>query len=459
MDPRTLLEIAVMAGGTLYGEGEAEVLKVSTDTRSLQRGDLFIALRGVHFDGHAYLQNAREKGAVGAMVERVDRASRLPQIEVFNTTEALQRLAKVYREQLSLRSIGITGSNGKTSVKEMIGAVLGRRFDTLKTAGNLNNHFGVPLTMLNANSNHEVGVFEAGMNHAGEIAPLAAIIQPEIAVVTNVGVAHIGNLGSREAIAREKSVLAEAVPVTGWIVLHAADEYSEWIARRCRGKVILAGIGQGEIQARDIEHKMGGESFTLKFGTESARVFLPLMGEHMIANACMAAAVGFLFGLSIQDCVTGLERTVLPGNRLKMQSVGGIYVINDTYNANPESMVAAFRSAINLPCKGRRVAVLGRMGELGKQSESGHRKVGLEVAKLGFDILITVGTEAELIAQAAKGATETHSVESQQQAVETLLDCLQPGDLVLVKGSNSARMDRVVDALEGLKTRGASRLS
>lgn len=459
MDRKTLSEIARMAGGTLHGGGGTEVLQVSTDSRSLQPGDLFIALRGVNFDGHTYLQTAREKGAVGAMVERVDPASRLPQIEVSNTTKSLQRLAKGYREQLSLRSIGITGSNGKTSVKEMIGAVLARRFNTLKTAGNLNNHLGVPLTMLNADSNHEVGVFEAGMNHAGEIAPLAAIIQPEIAVITNIGVAHIGNLGSREAIAREKAVLAEAVPATGSIVLQVNDDYSDWIARRCRGTVILAGIGRGQIQACEIEHQMGGESFTLHFGTESARVLLPVMGEHMIANACMAAAVGFLFGLSVEECVTGLEQTVLPGNRLKMQRVGAIHIINDTYNANPESMVAAFRSAINLPWKGRRIAVLGRMGELGKQTESGHRRVGLEIAKLGFDMLITVGIEAELIAQAANGLRETYSFESQEQAVATLLDLLQPGDLVLVKGSNSARMDRVVDALQSAQTRAAWSLS
>lgn len=454
MDPRTLEHIAKWVEGQVHGIGTGPVTSVVTDSRAIRRGEFFVALRGERFDGHAFLPAVWEAGAGGALVSEVNlHLSGLPQIEVPDTLSALQGIAKGYRNELCLKAIGVTGSSGKTSTKEMITSVLRERFSVAKTVGNYNNHIGLPLSILGASCADEAGVFEMGMNHAGELAPLCEIARPHIAVITNVGMAHIGHLGTREAIAKEKAVVAEAVPSEGSVVLNANDEFTEWIAARCKARVIRAGINLGDLQARNIEHSDGGAQFTLAYDALSRRVALPVHGEHMIANACLAAAVGIALGLSLEECEAGLTKTTIPGNRLKIQRLGRVLVINDAYNANPESMVAALRTATHFAVKGRRVAALGRMGELGAQSEIGHRQVGRAVAECEFDHLVTVGDEASLMAEAANsaGLKSTKQAKTHEQAIEELLDYLEPGDLLLVKGSLSSAMDRVIAGLEAAK--------
>jgi UDP-N-acetylmuramoyl-tripeptide--D-alanyl-D-alanine ligase len=322
--------------------------------------------------------------------------------------------------------------------------------------GNYNNHIGLPLTVLGTSAADEVGVFEMGMNHAGELAPLCEIARPDFAVITNIGMAHIGYLGSREAIATEKSIVAESVSAGGCVVLNANDDFTDWLAARTKARVIRAGINRGDLQARAIQHTEKGEDFILGHGSESTLVKLPVHGEHMVMNACLAAGVGLSFGLTLEEIACGLAKTAIPGNRLKVQKLGPVLVINDAYNANPESMVAALKTATSFAVRGRRVAALGRMGELGKESDAGHRQVGRAVAELAFDYLVTVGEEARLIAQAANGAglKRTREASSHEQAVEVLLDYLEPGDLLLVKGSLSSAMDRVVRGLETAKGNG-----
>ncbi len=438
----------------MHGMGSAVVTRVLTDSRSIRKGDFFVALRGEQFDGHAFLPAVWEAEAAGALVSEANLSlSGLPQIEVSDTLSGLQRLAKGYRSELRLRAIGVTGSSGKTSTKEMIASVLRERFSVAKTVGNYNNHIGVPLSILGASCADEAGVFEMGMNHAGELAPLCEIARPEVAVITNVGIAHIGFLRTREAIAKEKAVVAESIPAEGIVVLNANDEFTDWIAARCKARVIRAGINLGDLQARDIEHSEKGANFTLVYGAISRRMSLPVHGEHMVMNACLAAAVGIGLDLTLEECAAGLARTTIPGNRLKVQRLGRVLVINDAYNANPESMVAALRTAAHFAVRGRRVAALGRMGELGEQSEIGHRRVGRAVVECEFDHLVTVGDEARLMAEAANsaGLKSTKQANTHEQAIEALLDYLEPGDLLLVKGSLSSAMERVVAGLEAVK--------
>jgi UDP-N-acetylmuramoyl-tripeptide--D-alanyl-D-alanine ligase len=453
MDPRSFEQIAALVGGKLHGVGAEKVTRVVTDSRSIRPGEFFVALSGDQFDGHDFLPAVKEAAAAGALVSHVNvDLNGFTQIEVPETLTALQRLARAYRNQLRLKAIGVTGSSGKTSTKEMIAAVLGERFSVIKTIGNYNNHIGLPLTVLAASSTDDFGVFEMGMNHAGELAPLCEIARPDAAVLTNVGMAHIGYLDTREAIAAEKAVVAEAVPREGFVVLNANDDFTDWIAARCQARIIRAGVGRGDVKALDIDERVKGATFKLEHGGRSTQVSLPVHGEHMVSNACLAAAVGLEFGLTLQECAAGLAKTAIPGNRLKIQHLGPLLVINDAYNANPDSMVAALKTAAQLSVKGRRIAVLGRMGELGKESAAAHRRLGRTVAQLEFDFLVTVGEEARLIAEAARaaGLKSIQQSETHQEAIDALLDYLEPGDLLLVKGSLSSAMDRVVHGLEAV---------
>jgi UDP-N-acetylmuramoyl-tripeptide--D-alanyl-D-alanine ligase len=453
MDPRSFEQIAALVGGKLHGVGAEKVTRVVTDSRSIRAGEFFVALSGDQFDGHDFLPAVKAAAAAGALVSHVNvDLNGFTQIEVPETLTALQRLARAYRNQLRLKAIGVTGSSGKTSTKEMIASVLGERFSVIKTIGNYNNHIGLPLTVLAASSADDFGVFEMGMNHAGELAPLCEIARPDAAVLTNVGMAHIGYLDTREAIAAEKAVVAEAVPAEGFVVLNANDDFTDWIAARCKARIVRAGVGRGDVKALDVDERVKGATFRLEHGGRSTQVLLPVHGEHMVSNACLAAAVGLEFGLTLQECAAGLAKTAIPGNRLKIQHLGPLLVINDAYNANPDSMVAALKTAAQLSVKGRRVAALGRMGELGKESAAAHRRVGRAVAELEFDFLVTVGEEARLIAEAAgsAGLKSTQQSDTHQQAIDALLDYLEPGDLLLVKGSLSSAMDRVVHGLEAV---------
>jgi UDP-N-acetylmuramoyl-tripeptide--D-alanyl-D-alanine ligase len=452
MDSKSLSSISQLVGGELHGAGAIAVTAISTDSRSVQPGEFFVALRGENFDGHSFVPQAARAGAVGALVEHFQ-AGGFPQIVVPDTLEALQRLAAAVRAELPTRFVGITGSNGKTSTKEMVAAMLGETFRVVKTDGNLNNHIGVPLSLLRANREHDFAVLELGMNHPGEIGALAALVRPEIGLITNIGVAHIEFLGSRESIAAEKSALVEEVPPGGTVILNANDDFTSWIAGRTRARVLRAGLGQGDLQAVELVHGAASERFTLRGPDFETRVALPIVGQHMVENAVMAAALGYAVGMSPRQIAAGLGRTTIPGSRLKLQSLGQLTLINDSYNANPDSMIAALRTACNLPVAGRRIAVLGRMGELGEESVTEHERVGLAAAELGFHFLITVGDEARTIATAArrKGLKNAMPTADHAAAVSTLSEVLQAGDVVLVKGSFSARMDRVIAGLEAVE--------
>lgn len=451
MDALPLARLAQFAGGEIVsGNRDLTINRVSTDSRTLRPGDLFVALRGENFDGHRFVTTAVERGAAGVVVDR-DWSESVPDscavLRVAETLAAYQQIAAQYRQTLPLKVVAITGSNGKTSTKDFVAAVLGRRFRVTKTEGNLNNHVGVPRTMLEASARDEIAVWEIGMNRAGEVAALAKLARPDVALITNVGVAHIEFFGTRAAIAAEKGELAEAVGADGTVILNADDDFSASIADRTRGKTIFAGINHGTVRATDVRQTGDGSEFTIVEGAHRCRAQLPVPGSHMVQNALLAIAAGRVFGLSLEECATGLASAALTGARLQIKQIHGLQFIDDSYNANPDSMKAALRTLAAMDSDGRRFAVLGGMAELGAASAQAHREVGEAAAQAGIDELITIGEEAREIARSARsaGLENAAPVASAEAAAEILAERAKPGDVVLVKGSRSARTERVLE--------------
>lgn len=456
MDPRPLAQIAAWLGREAPS-GDVRVQRVVTDSRVVKPGDLFVALHGEKFDGHAFLAAAKAAGAVGAVVSTSAPALwDWPQLLVPDTLAALQGIAAAYRATLPLRTVSVTGSNGKTSTKEMVAAVLGARYRVGKTTGNLNNHIGVPLTLLSFSSEEGFGVVEMGTNHPGELKPLAALARSAAGVITNVGVAHIGHFHSQKAIAVEKASVLEAIGPEGFVVLNANDRFTPFIIARCRAPVITAGLGRGDVQVRDLRFHDQGVVFTLQDGSRAATVELPVLGEHMAANAALAVAVGLRLGVSLAEAARALAGLQLPGGRFRVQKLREMLIVDDAYNANPDSMVAALRTVARMQSGKRKVAVLGRMAELGEESEAGHRRVGRSAAEAGFDCVVTVGDDAAEIgrAAAAAGSPLVRATGSHDEAVQLLQGVLRAGDVVLVKGSASAEMGRVICGLEALEKEG-----
>ncbi len=452
MEALTLQQLVDFSGGRLLrGDAGRLVSAVSTDTRTLQPGEIFLALRGENFDGHDHLRAAADRGASGAIVERSPATAGLPPdfavIEVDDTLAAYQRIAAQYRHTLGgLKVIGITGSNGKTSTKDLTAAVLARRFRVLKTEGNLNNHVGVPRMLLRADHQHDVAVLEMGMNHPGEIAPLARMAAPDVAIITNIGRAHLEFMGSREAIAQEKGMLAEAITAGGTVILNGADEFTPSIVRRVRAQVVTVGSEGATLCAENVAQDFDGSRFTIVHGSEAFAARLGVAGQHMVVNALLAVAAGMALGMPLAECVAALGDATLTKGRLERKLIGGRAFLDDSYNANPDSMTAALETLASLPVKGRRIAVLGKMGELGNAAADGYRTVGQLAAAKGIDHVVAVGGDAHAIGTAARDAGSRGAVlaENTDEAARWLHESSREGDLILVKGSRSAGMERVL---------------
>jgi UDP-N-acetylmuramoyl-tripeptide--D-alanyl-D-alanine ligase len=420
---------------------------VSTDTRSLPAGALFFALRGETFDGDAFAAAALQGGAAVAVVHRWqgEPPPGTAVIEVPDTLLALQKLAHWWRRQLDLPVVCITGSNGKTSTKDFTTAVLSRIYQVSATRGNLNNHIGLPLTVLATSPEHSAAVWEIGMNHSGELAPLCEIAKPKFGIITNIGTAHIEFLGSRDAIAEEKGTLARALPVDGILFIPAICDYYEYLRQRTKATLIPVGNGRGLVRAEEPVYEADHTRFKLvieDWGT--AEVFLPVPGRHMVNNALLAAGVGWKLGVAVDEIAAGLAAVNLTSGRLHRYECRGVTVIDDTYNANPESMAAAIETLADLPlAKGaRRFAVLGRMGELGPHAPAAHQRAGELAARRGL-VVVAVGVGAEGIAQ---GAGEAECFPDLDAAAAWLAREVKPGDLVLFKGSRTATVEKVMNA-------------
>lgn len=450
MDPLTLSEIARMTGALLAaGDPEAVVSRVCKDTRGILPGDLYVALRGERFDGNAFLAEAASKGAVGALCDAEPPVGLPPRFGILSTSDSLAGLtllAAAWRERLNLRSVVITGSSGKTSTKDFTAAVLATRLRVTATHGNLNNHIGLPLSILSASSTDEAAVWEIGMNHRGEIAPLAGLARPDIGIITGIGSAHIEHLGSRGEIAREKGDLLERVAASGHVILPAADDFLPQLRTRTAARVIEVGIGCGDLRAVNL--RTDGEK--TRFGIEgdfgTAEGCLPVPGRHMVGNALLAIAAGVLCGIPVEECVAALGSVSLTGGRLSLLTRNGATILDDTYNANPESMIAALDTLASV--KGRRIAVLGRMGELGSHAGEAYRRVGARAAA-SADLLVCVGEEASAIGEAASqtGLADVRHVPDARAAAGLLSELLAPGVTVLLKASRSARLEETLQYL------------
>jgi UDP-N-acetylmuramoyl-tripeptide--D-alanyl-D-alanine ligase len=461
MMKRSVADIADMCGGRLLkGDAATQVTGVSTDTRADMTGRLFVPLVGERFDAHEFHEAAAKQGAVAALWQgdRPAPETTLALIEVEDTLAGLQRLAAAYRRELGLKVVGVTGSNGKTSTKDMLAAVLSQRFRVQKTQGNLNNHIGVPLMLLALEEETDVAVLEMGMNHRYEIELLASLARPDLGVITNIGEAHIEFLGSREGIADAKCELIEALSPEGTAVLFGDEPLLRARAGKTQAKVVYYGLEEGnDIQAVNIENKgMSGSEFSLK--GDDGRYTLRVPGQHQVGNALAAVAVGLELGMNREEIRTGLAQAQLTARRLEVKParLGGT-VIDDAYNASPASMRPALQMLSEMP-GGYKVAVLAGMLELGSDSVNMHREIGRYIAGLVIDHLVCIG---ELARDYAEGAREGgypagnifETIEN-EVAVAHLEDVLkrhaddpEGGAILLVKASNGMKLVEVVRAL------------
>jgi UDP-N-acetylmuramoyl-tripeptide--D-alanyl-D-alanine ligase len=446
-------------GDLLQGEETALFDGASIDSRTVAPDQLFVAIRGPVHDGHLFIDDALTAGAAGLLIERgrglfADVAPELPVIAVDDTTLSLGALAAGHRSRFEGPVIAITGSNGKSTVKEMCAAILSEAGPCLKNRGNLNNQFGLPLTLLERAAEHHTLVVEIGMNHRGEIAPLAAIARPNVAVITNVGMAHIEFLGTRDAIAVEKGDLIAALEENATAVLNADDHRVMAQAERTRAHILRFGRhAEAEVRAERIT-SLGERGFAFDLVTERDRlpVHVAGLGEPTVSNALAASAAALAAGTPPASVAEGLARYQPMSGRMERVSLPrNIIVINDTYNANPQSMEVALRSLDQLKGESRGVAVLGDMGELGSSAGAAHRATGALVAELGLDFLFALGKFASDIADGATEAgmepNRVHVSGSHDEASKQLRQILQGNDWVLVKGSRAMQMERVVEAL------------
>ncbi len=426
---------------------------VVTDTRQLSEGCLFVALSGARFNGNHFAAQAAQQGAAAVLVsEDIEPlGDGCSVLKVGDTLEALQALASWWRGQLSPRCvIGLTGSSGKTSTKDMLLAILSQRYRSKATLGNLNNHIGVPLSILSTPSDTECCIWEMGMNHAGEIAPLCAMTRPDMGIITHIGTAHIEYLGSRDAIAAEKATLAESLPPEGWCIFPAAEDYAEFIVERSKAQVILVGENDSFVRAENINYLPTGSEYTLHIeGLGSCPIYLPIPGQHMVSNSLLSIAAAWKAGCSLDDMSAGLRELSLTHGRLHCWEQEGYYIIDDSYNANLESMIAALETVAAMKAPRRRLAVLGLMGELGEHGAELHAALGRRLSQLGFDILLTVAEDCanrQALHEAAQGVL-LYSCSSHDEAAQCLRDIIQEGDALLFKGSRSAAMERVLHQL------------
>ena len=451
MKPRRLVDVARAVDGLLVG-GDAEVTSFAVDSRDVGPGALFAALPGTRVDGHRFVDEAFANGATGVLVRDGTRSPG-PSVHVGSTSGAIVRLAADERRRIDARVVAVTGANGKTSTKDMTAAVSAASFRTHASPASFNNEIGVPVTILDAPGDTEVLVAELGARHAGDVALLCDVVRPHIAIVTNVGVAHMAVFGSWEAIVEASAEPVDALDEDGVAVLNADDPVVAGYAARCRGRVVTFGTGEADVRAEDVALDPDGRAtFVLVDGGERAVVRLAVPGEHMVANALAAAAAGGVLGVPIADRAAALSASSVSRWRMETFETGsGVRVLNDAYNANPESVAAALRTGRWIAGDHRFIAVLGPMAELGAITEREHERVGELAARLRVDRLITVGPGAEVIAVAGvREGVEPGNVASYPDPDAALADVRAhagPGDLVLVKASRVAGLERLAEAL------------
>ena len=448
--------VQAVNGEATGGRPELPIAAVATDSRRVEPGALFVCLEGERFDGHSFALQAISEGAAGVVARAgvaIDVPPQTPVIRAADPLRALGDLARAWRRKHGGLVVAITGSSGKTSTKEMLAAYFARKFHVLKTEANYNNEIGVPLTLLGLRPDHDLAIVEMGMRAEGEIAYLAGVAEPDVGLVTNIGTAHIGRLGSQDAIARAKAELWQHLPAGKTAIVPFDDALAAREAGAWGGKIVSWSLTEpaATVWAHDVRRDGEGQVFTAYWkagrglGYGRAEIKLPFWGDHHRANALMAVATGWALGLAPEGRLE-LRPDNLPG-RARQLDVAGVLVTDDAYNANPDSMRAALKAFSELPGSGRRLAVLGDMAELGDFAAEAHRAVGAYAAGLGLDEVIGLGELAAGYCEGTDGRVSCTHFTDAEQAVDHLVLRLHPGDRVLMKASRAGRFEDVIARL------------
>jgi UDP-N-acetylmuramoyl-tripeptide--D-alanyl-D-alanine ligase len=421
----SLEEICEWTGGGIQGNigTDIQIASVSSDTRTLEPGALYVAIKGEVFDGHQFVPQAVSAGAVACVVEKIQPEISVPQILVPDTLQALRDMAIAYRDKMEIPVVAITGSNGKTTTKNFTVSVLQKKFKVAFTKGNFNNHIGLPLSILSIKPDDEIAVFEVGTNHPGEIASLAAMCKPSGAVITNIGIAHIEFFGSKEAIAKEKGALPASLPETGFFVVPAHDEFVDLLSSMTKAKVI-------RVESSD--------PVNVHIAEEMSK--LRAMPSHIITDATLAATVGRQYEISEADILDALLHTKNEDGRFALKQIGDFGVIDDSYNANPDSVCAAIEAMGKLYPDRRKILALGKLMEQGAFLEEGYNRIIAASKKANFEKVIFVDIDF--------GGAEVAHAKNQKECAEIIKNMHQMSDIVLVKGSKSAEMWRLFDFLQ-----------
>lgn len=470
MEPLTLEELSNFSKGIiLKGNPKMLITSLSTDTRTIKPFDFFIPLEGERFDGHDFIKSAFESGASGVLIayNKLHKLSREIYKKYFenksdskaiviveDTRRALEEIAKNYRSRFAIPLIAVTGSNGKTTVKEMIAAILAQKFCVLKNPLSFNNLIGVPLTLLNLCKEHQLGVLEFGMNAPGEIKRLAEIASPKIGVILNVSYAHIEFFNSIEEIGLAKAELLEALPEDGIGIINLDDPIVSSLKHKCKTALYTFGIktSTADFRAENINwfpHPQIGFQFQLVTPSGTKLIFLPGFEEHQIYNLLAAVACVYNFISDLDLIFSGITKFRTPSMRFEFINCGDCLIVNDAYNANPASTLAAIDSLFKIPSSGKKIAVLGDMLELGDYTYFAHAQIGKKLAQEKIDYLITVGELAQIIAKTAEESglakEKIKSVHSNHEAANLILSIKSPGDVILIKGSRKKKMEEIVN--------------
>ncbi|MBT7520844.1 MAG: UDP-N-acetylmuramoyl-tripeptide--D-alanyl-D-alanine ligase [Nitrospina sp.] len=447
--------LRAIGGKNSSGVGDEFFRGVSIDSRTLKKGELFVCIQGDRFDGHNFIKEAQDKQAAAIVLSEESEMGRVRGktpvvIRVKNTLKALQELALFYRKKMPVKVIGITGTNGKSTTKEMTAAITEKKFKTIKTKGNLNNHIGLPLNIFDLSKTDEIAVMEMGMSAAGEIKRLAEIAKPEIGVVTNISEGHLVHLKTLKKVQAAKGELFDSLSEKETAIVNADDPLVLELAKSVRAKVITYGIYKGaDIKAENI-CPMDREGFKLSvnFSGKNIPMCIPFLGECNIYNALAAIATSWSLGIAPDDIKQGLMAAKLLANRFEVSEHRGVTIINDSYNANPRSMKEALKILAKYKCKGRRFFIVGEMLELGDLSKSAHKALGVDVAKYSIDYLVTVGDLSSHVAKSAVASgmnkKNTAIASGYECAVAFIKKHSRSGDCLLVKGSRGSKMEEVV---------------
>lgn len=450
--------LAATAGDWICGNRNAQFSGIAIDSRQISLSELFVAICGEFHDGHRFCADVVQGGIKGILIDNHAirslpiaewREKGIACIGVGNTTRALGDLAAYTRHRFPVSVVAITGSNGKTTTRGMTSDILCRRFKTLSTSGNFNNHIGLPLTLLKLTTAHEWAVLELGMNHPGEIERLSEICRPNIGVITSIGTAHLENFDSIDGILQAKAEIFSHLQPGGWAILNMDDPKLLELSQRISVPVILFGLHPGaRVRARQVETRSSGTSFILELPEETVEIKVPAAGEFIATNALAAATVGYLLGLPGHEIKAALENFMPVKGRMNViETAGNIHLVDDTYNANPASMAAAIQTLQKIKDGHRGILVLGDMLELGKESFELHRKIGKIAATAGMSALYATGNFASAVAQGASDQgmdARRIFVGDRQSICEHLKDSLEKGDWVLIKGSRAMGMEKIV---------------